>query len=44
MATSTNNREEVITARRVDLVVSSYTINDKRPELVSFAGPYYLAG
>ena len=42
--TATGNREEVIINRQVDLVISSYTINDKRQELISFAGPYYTAG
>jgi glutamate transport system substrate-binding protein len=37
-------REEVIEQKRVDLVVATYTINDKRKERISFAGPYYIAG
>ncbi|MGH3787011.1 MAG: glutamate ABC transporter substrate-binding protein [Pseudonocardiaceae bacterium] len=37
-------REELINQGRVDLVVATYTINDKRRERVSFAGPYYTAG
>ena len=37
-------REEVIEAKKVDMVVATYTINDKRKERVSFAGPYYVAG
>ncbi len=37
-------REELIKQNRVDLVVATYTINDKRREQVSFAGPYYTAG
>ncbi len=28
----------------VDLVVATYTINDKRKERIAFAGPYYEAG
>src|SRR5690606_30788665 len=28
----------------VDIVVATYTINDARKEVVSFAGPYYIAG
>lgn len=28
----------------VDLVVATYTINDQRKEVVSFAGPYFVAG
>ncbi|MGH3871037.1 MAG: glutamate ABC transporter substrate-binding protein [Pseudonocardiaceae bacterium] len=37
-------REELIKRDQVDLVVATYTINDKRRQQVSFAGPYYLAG
>jgi glutamate transport system substrate-binding protein len=37
-------REEVIERGEVDLVVATYTINDKRKARVSFAGPYYEAG
>ncbi len=37
-------REEVIEQGKVDLVVATYTINDKRKERISFAGPYYEAG
>ncbi|UZN04905.1 glutamate ABC transporter substrate-binding protein [Cellulomonas sp. S1-8] len=38
------NREPFIQNAEVDIVVATYTINDKRKEVVSFAGPYYLAG
>lgn len=37
-------REEVIERGDVDFVVATYTINDKRKERISFAGPYYVAG
>jgi glutamate transport system substrate-binding protein len=37
-------REEVIEQGKVDMVVATYTINDKRKERISFAGPYYVAG
>jgi glutamate transport system substrate-binding protein len=37
-------REEVIEKGDVDFVVATYTINDKRKERISFAGPYYVAG
>jgi glutamate transport system substrate-binding protein len=37
-------REELIKQGKVDLVVATYTINDKRRQQVSFAGPYYIAG
>lgn len=37
-------REEYIEQDKVDFVVATYTINDKRKERVDFAGPYYEAG
>ncbi|MEX5633192.1 glutamate ABC transporter substrate-binding protein [Parafrankia sp. FMc2] len=38
------NREPFIQQGRVDMVVATYTINDKRKEVIDFAGPYYVAG
>jgi glutamate transport system substrate-binding protein len=38
------NREPFIQNGQVDVVVATYTINDTRKEVVSFAGPYYEAG
>jgi glutamate transport system substrate-binding protein len=38
------NRESFIANGRVDIVIATYTINDKRKETVDFAGPYYVAG
>ena len=39
------NREPFLKAPgQVDLVIATYTINDARKEVVSFAGPYYSAG
>ncbi len=38
------NREPFISQGRVDMVVATYTINDKRKKVVDFAGPYYTAG
>jgi glutamate transport system substrate-binding protein len=38
------NREPFIEQGRVDLVIATYTINDKRKQVVDFAGPYYEAG
>lgn len=38
------NREPFIQDGTVDLVISTYTINDTRKEVVDFAGPYYIAG
>jgi glutamate transport system substrate-binding protein len=37
-------REDVIEKGEVDLVAATYTINDKRKERITFAGPYYVAG
>ncbi|SNQ49062.1 ABC transporter substrate-binding protein [Frankia canadensis] len=38
------NREPFIQQGRVDMVVATYTINDKRKKAVDFAGPYFIAG
>jgi glutamate transport system substrate-binding protein len=38
------NREPFLQQKKVDMVVATYTINDKRKEIVDFAGPYYVAG
>ena len=38
------NREPFIQNGQVDMVVATYTINDKRKEVIDFAGPYYVAG
>ncbi|KQR62474.1 glutamate ABC transporter substrate-binding protein [Frigoribacterium sp. Leaf172] len=38
------NREPFIQNGDVDLVIATYTINDERKKVVSFAGPYYQAG
>jgi glutamate transport system substrate-binding protein len=38
------NREPYIQNGEVDVVIATYTINDKRKEVISFAGPYYMAG
>ncbi|QEO13273.1 glutamate ABC transporter substrate-binding protein [Agromyces intestinalis] len=38
------NREPFIENGQVDIVVATYTINDARKEVVSFAGPYFMAG
>jgi len=42
--TVSSNREPFIQDGTVQMVVATYTINDKRKELISFAGPYYSAG
>lgn len=38
------NREKMITESQVDFVVAAYTINDKRKQIVDFAGPYFTVG
>jgi glutamate transport system substrate-binding protein len=38
------NREPFIENGQVDIVIATYTINDKRKEVVDFAGPYFEAG
>jgi glutamate transport system substrate-binding protein len=42
--TQSKNREPYLQSGEVDLVIATYTINDTRKEVVSFAGPYYEAG
>ncbi|MCU1682169.1 MAG: transporter substrate-binding protein [Amycolatopsis sp.] len=38
------SRETDITSGAVDIVVAAYSITDKRKQLVSFAGPYFVTG
>ena len=38
------NREPFLENGQVDLVAATYTINEKRDQVVDFAGPYFLAG
>ncbi len=38
------NRETFLEQNTVEVVVATYTINDKRKEVIDFAGPYYVAG
>ncbi len=42
--TQSANREPFIQSGEVDIVIATYTINDKRKEVIDFAGPYYNAG
>lgn len=42
--TVSQNREPFIQQGQVDIVVATYTINDKRKQVIDFAGPYYIAG
>lgn len=37
------DRERLLEEKKVDLVLSSYTINEERRRLVDFAGPYFMA-
>jgi glutamate transport system substrate-binding protein len=37
-------REAAVSQGTVDYYVGTYTINDKRKKLISFAGPYFVAG
>ncbi|UGT63527.1 glutamate ABC transporter substrate-binding protein [Nocardia asteroides] len=37
-------RETLIENGQVDLVIATYSINDKRKEKIDFAGPYFVAG
>ncbi|CAN5572041.1 glutamate ABC transporter substrate-binding protein [soil metagenome] len=38
------NRETALSNGEIDYYVGTYTINDERKEVVSFAGPYFIAG
>ncbi|MGW4209396.1 glutamate ABC transporter substrate-binding protein [Lentzea sp. NPDC004789] len=38
------NRETLLTSGEADMVVSTYSITDKRKQLVDFVGPYFVAG
>lgn len=38
------NRIPFINERRVDLIISTFTINDERREQIDFSRPYYIAG
>jgi glutamate transport system substrate-binding protein len=42
--TTSATRETDLTSGTVDLVVATYSITDKRKQLVSFAGPYFTTG
>ncbi|MFI9006231.1 glutamate ABC transporter substrate-binding protein [Actinosynnema sp. NPDC053489] len=39
-----SEREKLLTTGAADLVVSSYSITDKRKEVIDFVGPYFVAG
>lgn len=40
----TGNRETLLTTGEADLVVSTYSITEKRKETIDFVGPYFIAG
>ncbi|GAA0978417.1 glutamate ABC transporter substrate-binding protein [Acrocarpospora macrocephala] len=40
----TKDREEVLQNGSADLVVATYTMNENRRDIVSFAGPYLIVG
>lgn len=42
--TTSATRETDLTAGMVDLVVATYSITDKRKQVVTFAGPYFTTG
>lgn len=42
--TVSQNREAFVQNGTVDIVIATYTINDKRKEVIDFGGPYYVAG
>jgi glutamate transport system substrate-binding protein len=37
-------RENLLETGQVDMIFATYSINDKRKEVVDFAGPYFVAG
>ena len=40
---TSSTREAVLQSNQVDVVFATYSITDKRKELISFAGPYYTS-
>ena len=42
--TSSSNREPFLQQGKVDMIVASYGVNEKRKKVVSFAGPYVTNG
>lgn len=40
---TSSTREAVLQSAQVDVVVATYSITEKRKELISFAGPYYTS-
>lgn len=44
MPIASANREQAITNGDIDYYVGTYSITDKRKELIDFAGPYFITG
>jgi glutamate transport system substrate-binding protein len=42
--TVSTNREPFLTQGKVDFIVASYAINEKRKQVITFAGPYITGG
>ena len=42
--TTADNREPFASSGKVDMVIETYSITPERQEVISFAGPYYVAG
>jgi glutamate transport system substrate-binding protein len=42
--TSSANREPFLEQNKVDFIVASYAMNDKRKQVINFAGPYIVGG
>src|SRR5207253_2938206 len=44
LSTVSADREKVLENGSADMVVETYSITDKRKQVISFAGPYFVAG
>ena len=42
--TASANREPFLEQNKVDFIVASYAMNDKRKQVINFAGPYIVGG
>jgi glutamate transport system substrate-binding protein len=42
--TSSANREPFLQQGKVDFIIATYAMNDKRKQVINFAGPYILGG
>lgn len=41
---ASSNREQAISNGQVDLYIGTYSITDKRKQMIDFAGPYFVTG